>query len=116
MLMSWVRPGALDTRASCFWLARALISDDLPTFERPMNATSASESGSWWVRGADATNWSCSGRPDMPRSVRAPGQRYAGVRPRSERVCDARTEVDRPMTHQPMTHQPMTHPPMDHEP
>ena len=50
MLISWVRPGVFDTRASCFWLASALMSDDLPTLERPTNATSTSLSGSWCVR------------------------------------------------------------------
>ena len=43
--MSWVRPGVFETRASCFWLASALISDDLPTFDRPTNATSTGDTG-----------------------------------------------------------------------
>jgi len=45
-LISCVRPGVLDTRASCLRLASALTSDDLPTLERPTNATSAGDSGS----------------------------------------------------------------------
>ena len=53
MLMSWVRPGVFDTRASCFCRASALMSDDFPTFERPTKATSAGESGSWSARLAD---------------------------------------------------------------
>jgi hypothetical protein len=42
-------------------LARALISDDLPTLDLPTKATSAGESGSWAARVADDTNFSWRG-------------------------------------------------------
>jgi hypothetical protein len=38
-LIARVRPGVEETRAS-FDPSRALINEDLPTFERPRNATS----------------------------------------------------------------------------
>ncbi len=42
---SCVRPGVLETSASFLRPARALSNEDLPTFDRPMNAISALESG-----------------------------------------------------------------------
>src|SRR5690606_19097714 len=39
------RPGVLDVRASPFLPTSALISDDLPTLERPAKAISAGPSG-----------------------------------------------------------------------
>ena len=68
-LISWVRPGVFDTRASCFLFASALSSDDLPTFDRPTNATSAGESGSCCVRVADWRKRTARGRPDTTGSV-----------------------------------------------
>ena len=38
--MSCVLPGVLDVFASFDWLVSILISEDLPTFERPMKAYS----------------------------------------------------------------------------
>ncbi len=44
--MRRVRPGVLETMARSFLRVRALINDDLPTLERPINANSGnSESG-----------------------------------------------------------------------
>ena len=40
-----MRPGVLEVRASPFWLTSALISDDLPTLERPAKAISGGPSG-----------------------------------------------------------------------
>lgn len=40
--MSRVRPGVFDVRASLATPVSRLMSDDLPTFERPANAISAS--------------------------------------------------------------------------
>ena len=37
------------------------MSDDLPTFERPTNATSHGDSGNWPTDVAERTNFSCSG-------------------------------------------------------
>jgi hypothetical protein len=42
-LISCVRPGLPDTRASPSAFVRRLMRDDLPTFERPMNANSGNE-------------------------------------------------------------------------
>jgi hypothetical protein len=42
-------------------LARALINDDLPTFDRPAKATSADDSGSCSTRVAEATKRNLSG-------------------------------------------------------
>src|SRR6516164_7113988 len=44
-LSSRVLPGVFDVRASAFWPTNALISDDLPTFERPAKATSMPADG-----------------------------------------------------------------------
>src|SRR6202041_794425 len=46
----WVRPGVLDARASAFLPVSALIRLDLPTLDRPANATSNSP-----ARGKDST-------------------------------------------------------------
>jgi len=51
----------LLTCANCRRLARALISDDFPTLERPTTATSAGEGGSCDNFVADFTNDSCRG-------------------------------------------------------
>jgi len=40
-----VRPGSDDTRARAFLPVMALMIDDLPTFERPANATSGNPGG-----------------------------------------------------------------------
>src|SRR5262245_14804519 len=40
-----VRPGVADVRASPFLPVSELMSDDLPTLERPANATSGSVAG-----------------------------------------------------------------------
>src|SRR5580698_675981 len=39
-LICWVRPGVWETRATLLRPVRALISEDLPTLERPTKATS----------------------------------------------------------------------------
>src|SRR5215470_7746762 len=39
-LSSCVRPGVFEVRARAFWPTRALISEDLPTLERPAKAIS----------------------------------------------------------------------------
>src|SRR5262245_7869970 len=44
-LSSCVRPGVLEVRAKAFWPTRALISDDLPTLERPAKAISTPLAG-----------------------------------------------------------------------
>ena len=44
-LSSRVRPGVFDVRASVFCPTSALISDDLPTLERPAKATSTPSAG-----------------------------------------------------------------------
>ena len=44
-LMSCVRPGVFETLASCLRCASALISADLPTFDRPTKATSTGDGG-----------------------------------------------------------------------
>ena len=67
MLINCVRPGVLLTRASCLVLATALMSADLPTLDRPTNATSALDSGSCVARVADVTNRSRSGRLSISR-------------------------------------------------
>ena len=40
-----MRPGVFEVRARPFWLTSPLISDDLPTLERPAKATSSGPSG-----------------------------------------------------------------------
>ncbi len=45
MLSSCVRPGVFEVRARVLVPVRALISEDLPTFERPANATSSRSAG-----------------------------------------------------------------------
>ncbi|MCY1378226.1 hypothetical protein D9M69_658420 [compost metagenome] len=40
-----MRPGVLDVRANPLWPTSALISDDLPTLERPAKAISVGPSG-----------------------------------------------------------------------
>ena len=60
-LMSCVRPGVFDTLASCLRLASALMSDDLPTFERPTKATSTGDSGNVDMFDAEVTKAICSG-------------------------------------------------------
>ncbi len=54
--MSRVRPGVLDTRASCFWLASAFSSEDFPTLLRPTKATSAWQTPSFFASAAEVTN------------------------------------------------------------
>ena len=44
-LMRRVAPGVLDVKASRRWLARALMSDDLPTLDRPIRAISVAVVG-----------------------------------------------------------------------
>ena len=66
MLISCVRPGGVrDTRASCFWLARALISDDLPTFDRPTKPPRPVTRAADWCAVADFRKRNCRGRADM---------------------------------------------------
>jgi hypothetical protein len=61
-----------DTRANCFWFASALISDDLPTFDRPTNATSTGESGRSLTFVPDWTNVRRSGELMRPISQTGP--------------------------------------------
>src|SRR5687768_16971666 len=60
-LRSCVRPGVLDTLARALRLPRALMSDDLPTLERPTTATSVRLAGRRSRPSADSTKRSCSG-------------------------------------------------------
>jgi hypothetical protein len=56
-LSSCVRPGVFEVRASALRFASALSSDDLPTFERPANATSGTTGfGRCSSLGADLRN------------------------------------------------------------
>lgn len=43
--MSWVLPGVCEVLASPLWNVNELISDDLPTLERPINANSGKRAG-----------------------------------------------------------------------
>src|SRR6478735_12578933 len=56
-LSSWVRPGVTEARAIAFLPVTALISELLPTFERPAKATSGnSASGRKSSEGAESRN------------------------------------------------------------
>src|ERR1700712_3671978 len=56
-LSSCVRPGVFDVRARLLRLVSALSSDDLPTFDRPANATSGTSApGRCSSLGADLRN------------------------------------------------------------
>ena len=44
-MSSWVRPGVFDVRARPERPVSALMSEDLPTFERPAKATSGGPTG-----------------------------------------------------------------------
>jgi hypothetical protein len=46
-----VLPGVALTLASCLRPLKALMSDDLPTFERPASAICG------WSRNTDASSW-----------------------------------------------------------
>ena len=61
MLSSWVAPGVFEVFASLFRFAIALMSDDLPTFDRPTMAISLTDSGSWLWALADRKNRKGSG-------------------------------------------------------
>src|SRR6478735_4091452 len=58
-LSSWVRPGVFDVRASALRFVSAFNSDDLPTFDRPANATS----------GTAGSGRNCSPGPDFRNSI-----------------------------------------------
>src|SRR4051794_29920556 len=77
-LSNRVRPGVFDVSASRLRLASALISDDLPTFERPTTVTSAGDSGSRSSRSADSTKRSSSG-PAIRRISHTGGEGHAFV-------------------------------------
>ena len=47
--MLGVRPGVLEVRASPFRISKEFINEDLPTFERPRNATSGRPSLTQWA-------------------------------------------------------------------
>jgi hypothetical protein len=46
-LISWVRPGLLETLTSLLRCKRQLIKEDLPTFERPAKAISGGPTGGY---------------------------------------------------------------------
>ena len=64
--MSRVRPGVLETRASCVWLASAFSSELLPTLERPTRATSAWQAPSCFASGAEMRKRAWRNRWRMP--------------------------------------------------
>ena len=63
--MSCVFPGLPEVLAIFFWFTNALINEDLPTFDRPTNATSTVASGKVSSRDADSTNEICRGLPEL---------------------------------------------------
>ena len=54
MIMKWlincVFPGVCDVFAKPLWKVMELIKDDLPTFDRPMNANSGMRAGGHFVK------------------------------------------------------------------
>ena len=47
-LISWVRPGVELVLTRCLRLTRVLISDDLPSLERPVKAISGKAAEGYW--------------------------------------------------------------------
>src|SRR5207247_9752669 len=66
----WVRPGVLDVRANARRPVSALISDDLPTLERPAKAISGpADEGSASNVPTAATNLHCPANKRRPASI-----------------------------------------------
>jgi hypothetical protein len=69
---SWVRPGVWEVRASALRPVSALIRLDLPTLERPANATSMPAiGGSVSIEGEAQKNCQSPANNLRPRSIRS---------------------------------------------
>src|SRR5689334_8210114 len=69
-ISSWVRPGVCEVRASALRLVSALIRLDLPTLERPANATSMPAiGGSVSIEGEAHTNFHSPAKSFRPSSI-----------------------------------------------
>src|SRR5262245_61362432 len=74
-ISSCVRPGVCDVRARPLWLVSALISDDLPTFERPANAISRP-----FIGGSDSSEDAAETKAQSDANMRRPTSSSAGVK------------------------------------
>src|ERR1700761_4737604 len=85
---SWVRPGVLEVRARALRPVSALISEDLPTLERPANAISGPAIG-----GSEASDGAAATKSKSPANRRRPGsvsvleKSSANPPPRRRAVC-----------------------------
>src|SRR5206468_1047189 len=69
-ISSWVRPGVCEVRASALRPVSALIRLDLPTLERPANATSKPAiGGSVSIEGEAQTNFHSPAKSFRPASI-----------------------------------------------
>src|SRR5580704_4515872 len=102
---SWVRPGVCEVRARALRPVSALIRLDLPTLERPANATSMlAIGGSVSIEGEAQTNCHSPANSLRPcsisfASVSAFMRRGFFLAPHGEEARERRLETTRPVAH-----------------